>query len=321
MIIEISTGIYYDNFADATLGHNLPDGWELVGASASAPVVVADPTANGGKKLSFLAGSAPMGFIMLPELIGEPDNFEVLMKLKVEEECSGFNPPHLYGGPGGRISDDGWVKGIGVAASAQQAYMWCGWMCQLGKTHPAYLPPVPIRPGSYIYIKGRGDFNNQPGTATPDPNSSYAPVALVRGGGFGGGTPAEISFSGEYVGGPATRWQYIRLRVDTVDPAGETIQRIRAKRWLAENSEPATWQYDGGAPGYFYPTVPGGVGAIIFGEGLCSEGATEIDYIVIALDPETNGSPEVQTPMITSNCPLPDGIVGTAYTFELETNI
>jgi hypothetical protein len=322
MIIEISTGIYYDNFADAALGVTLPDGWELVGpGNLITPSVVADATANGGRKLRFLPGAYPTGFIMMPSLIGEPDNFEVLMKLKIEGECSGINPPTFYGGPGGRISNDGWLKGIGMGATAEEAYMWCGWMCQLGITHPAYQAPVPIKPVSYGYIKGRGDFASQPGVGTPDPTSSFAPVSLMRGGAFGGGTPADVSRTGAYIPGPAALWQYMRFRVDTVDADGNTIQRIRAKRWLARSTEPAAWHYDGGAPGYFFPSEPGGVGAIIFAETLCSVGATEIDYIVIALDPEINGSPEVQTPMITDTCPLPDGTIGVAYTHQLETNI
>lgn len=305
MIIQLGDSTYYDNFGDAAAGPGVPDGWTMVGASPTTPTVVVDASANGGKHLSFPIGGLP--YAMTMDIAGEPESFEILMKVKVDGECTGFNPKSLWGGPGGRISRPDRLIGIGVAAENIESYTSCGFLCQLGPDHYLYEPPASWNFRQEFYLKSRPSG----GVEYESPVAIESAVSSISSGPTSLQSPDLIAYPGGVV-----QWSYMRLRVDEFDADGNPVHLAKAKWWPATEDEPSWWMIDASIQSIFWPVQPGGVGAFIFGESLCSGRETLVDYMVISLDPDAE-PPEVQTPQFTTECPLPPGVVGEAYSYQL----
>jgi hypothetical protein len=335
MIVEVVPDIaWYDNFHDAPLGQNIPEGWTKYGPGptptvtaqpAPGPLVKPDSSSMGGRFLRFPSESAPVALGM--DVAGSPDNFEILMRLRSHSDAQSGAVQSLFGGPGGRIGLNGAnLIGIALAGGNWHSRTYCHWRCTLDVTHHLYEPPVSVNYNQPFLLK-----------TTPDGNSDWAQYGYRPSGTFRSGRttlqigadryrelvasgtiewwPAGLGMVGEP--GPVVMWNWMKMRVQTRSETGTQIQRIRGKWWKHKSPEPNSWLLDvDRVINLHWPQNPGPVGIIHLGETSAGAEYTEIDYVAVSLDPENVPAPEVVVPEVQS-CPT-GGRVGEPYEFQLQ---
>jgi hypothetical protein len=301
MIITVEAGVsWYDTFYDASLGVNTPTGWTLYGPAAVAPTVVSDELAYGGRALKFERTDGPTGMGM--DIAGSPTTFEVLMRLRVDDESELKNPHSEWGGPGGRLKTGTGLGGVGISGNNIQWEEVCNWFCQQERgEYPEWQQPTVVGSPNISRLKSK--------PSTTADTTSFHNIAS-------GPSPASCFNGIIFVSGPALAgsvvkfYSYMRLRVDGT--------RVRGKWWFFE--EPAKWMMDiRDTTNMFWPQDAGPVGALIYKESL--EGDTFVDMISVSLDPDGFPAYLPDAVEITSTCPLPDAQRGVAYSYQLESTL
>lgn len=310
MVIEIEPGVsWYDNFSDMEAGQGTPNGWTMYGSSPTEPTCVVDGTAFGGRRLDFPNPVSPsLPYAMGLDIAGTPDDWEVLIRMKVNIEVAHASLNSYWGAPGGRISFDTKLGYIGAQMSNRKSRNVCGWRCSnFSRDHGMWLPPYAENFVSNLRLSS--STNDGLG-----PLQSHAVLATWATSGL---TSLQTSDESEESGIQVASWSLMRYRYN------KDTNRIRIRWWPDNNAlsgEPNTWMIDTTEKEQI-PDVNGSTGFVAIADSLSGSQKTLVDYIAVSIDPEGGFPAEVpESPRILSECPLPNGERGVAYTFTLEAD-
>lgn len=314
MPVTIPGVTFFENFANNAAGVTVPLGWTLL--TGGTPTIEADLNASGLKVLKLPESVG--AFAMIYDEVGEDhDHFEILMKVKVSRESQNVSPYSNFGGPGGRMSyAAGRLRAVGMDLTNQGATCFCNANCQgcrpIGRGlpgFPGFTSATGFANSQAIMAIGQSDLDFLQ-MFGGDIDMASGPPVFVKGACTGGGwnwkcPPAEQQNS--Y--GDVIQWHFHKLRV------GPESNRVRVVVWKSTDPEPVEWAYDGQFFGGVWPDG-GGLG-ILQRPAVNRQGVTYVDWISFTLDPVAGQAPIPEA--IPTACPMPDGTVGEAYEYDLDS--
>lgn len=317
---------FFDNFADNGIGAGVPINWTKL--EGSDPTIAADLSASGSKVLHFPSGTAR--FAMRWDLIPlEQEYYEILVRMRTnkEEHYLNTNPFSDIGGPAGHLQfTGGKTVGVAVSGTNKSAMCVCGLQCRNCQPIGRGLPNAGTIPSAYGWnqIQQLMTYSNR---ADGDPLSAGSqnfdvdthlrsgPPKFVSVPCPGSGSnkichPFQTSY------GDVVDWNYMLLRVGPEVPIAGSLGRVRAVWWKEGESRPESWYIDGYHITAFLPALTGSGLGLIQRQNTNRSAGVIVDFVSVSLDPD-----QAEAPMpddTSSICPLPDGRVGSAYSFNLD---